>query len=117
MPFPPLPTALFSLPYLRAQQTAVPTQEKYPHVPCETWPVEEFTYLHPRHYQATTGADRWPAAKAYWDKNDPEFKEAGEGESFAELMVGCKRSKPGWPLIRLNSSSYLVMVCFYALFA
>ncbi len=84
---PPSPDRIILSPYLRAQQTAVPTQEKYPHVPCETWPVEEFTYLHPRHYQATTGADRWPAAKAYWDKNDPEFKEAGEGESFAELMV------------------------------
>ncbi len=73
--------------YLRAQQTAVPTLQKYPQTPGETWPVEEFTYLHPLHYHDTTGADRWPAAKAYWEKNDPDLKDDGEGESFMELMA------------------------------
>ncbi|MFO7683528.1 MAG: histidine phosphatase family protein [Chloroflexota bacterium] len=81
------PDLIVISPYLRAQQTAVPTIHKYPHAPVETWPVEEFTYLHPQHYHNTTGADRWPAAKAYWEENNPVLKDDSEGESFAELMT------------------------------
>jgi len=73
--------------YLRAQQTAVPTINKYPDTPVETWPVEEFTYLDPIVYKNTTGAERWPTAKAYWEKNDPQVKHGGKGESFAELVA------------------------------
>jgi broad specificity phosphatase PhoE len=81
------PDLIVVSPYLRAQQTAVPTIEKFPNTPVETWPVEEFTYLHPVAYENTTGAERWPAAKAYWEENDPFLKQGGEGESFAELMT------------------------------
>lgn len=81
------PDLIVVSPYLRAQQTAVPTLQKFPQSPVETWPVEEFSYLHPLQYKDTTGADRWPAAKAYWDENDPQLKHDGEGESFAELMT------------------------------
>lgn len=80
------PDLLVVSPYLRAQQTAVPTQEKFPDASVETWSVEEFTYLDPIEYKDTTGADRWPAAKAYWEDNDPQLKHGGKGESFAELM-------------------------------
>lgn len=84
------PDLIVVSPYLRAWQTAVPTIEKFPNTPVETWPVEEFTYLHPGEYENTTGAERWPAAKAYWEKNDPQLKHGGEGESFAELMTRVK---------------------------
>jgi probable phosphoglycerate mutase len=81
------PDLIVVSPYKRAQQTAVSTIEKFPDTPVETWPVQEFTYLHPGEYENTTGAERWPAAKAYWEKNDPQMKHGGEGESFAELMA------------------------------
>lgn len=81
------PDLIVVSPYTRAQQTAVPTLNKFPQSPVETWAVEEFTYLHPSHYKDTTGADRWPAAKAYWEANDPHLMHEGEGESFAELMA------------------------------
>ena len=81
------PDLIVVSPYLRAQQTAVPTIKKFPDIPVETWPVEEFSYLHPLVYKNTTGADRWPAAKTYWADNDPQLKHEGEGESFAELMI------------------------------
>ena len=81
------PDLIVVSPYLRAQQTAVPTIETFPDTPVETWPVEEFTYLDPLAYKDTTGADRWPAAKAYWAENDPQLKHEGKGESFAELMI------------------------------
>lgn len=80
------PDLIVVSPYLRAQQTAVPTLTKFPDTPSATWPVEEFTYLDPIAYKNTTGADRWPAANAYWEQNDPQLKHGGKGESFAELM-------------------------------
>lgn len=66
-------------PYLRAQQTAVPTLTRFPHIPQEIWPVHEFTYLNPTRYHGTIGTDRWPFAAAYWERNDPHEKEDGGG--------------------------------------
>jgi hypothetical protein len=34
-------------PHLRTQQTTAPTIERFPDVPVEVWPIEEFTYLQP----------------------------------------------------------------------
>ena len=81
------PDLIVVSPFLRARQTAVPTQQAFPGTPVETWPVEEFTYLHPRHYDGTTGAERRQIAVAYWEANDPFRKDGGEGESFAELLA------------------------------
>lgn len=74
-------------PYLRARQTAVPTLNRFPHVPQEEWPVYEFTYLHPMRYEGTTGTERRPLALAYWERCDPLEKEGGQGETFAELLA------------------------------
>lgn len=81
------PDLIVVSPFLRAQQTAVPTQERFPQVPVEEWPVHEFTYLHARRYQGTTGRERGPHAQSFWERNDPAEKEGGDGESFAELMA------------------------------
>jgi probable phosphoglycerate mutase len=87
------PDLIVVSPYLRARQTAVSTIEKFPDAPVETWPVEEFTYLHPIEYKDTTGAERWSVAVAYWEQNDPTLKHGGEGESFAELMIRVEQVK------------------------
>ncbi len=79
--------------FVRAQETAVPTQNRFPQVPVETWPVYEFTYLHPERYNGTTGSQRQPFAHAYWERNDPFEKESGEGESFAELLARVEETK------------------------
>jgi 2,3-bisphosphoglycerate-dependent phosphoglycerate mutase len=100
------PDLIVVSPYLRAQQTAVPTLEKFPDTPVETWPVEEFTYLDPIAYEGTTGADRWPAAKAYWEDNDPQLKHGGKGESFAELMA---RVQALQTRLRQQSADFIVM--------
>lgn len=80
------PNLIVISPYLRARQTAVPTRSRFPHVPCEEWPVYEFTYLNPKRYHGTTGTERRPFALAYWERNDPYEEEDGSGESFAGLM-------------------------------
>ncbi|MCB8988624.1 MAG: histidine phosphatase family protein [Ardenticatenaceae bacterium] len=83
----PHPPDLFVVsPFLRARQTAVPTLSQFPHVPVETWPVYEFVYLDPAHYKNTTGSERWPLARAFWERNDPQFLSSPDAESFAALM-------------------------------
>ena len=81
------PELIVVSPFWRARQTAVPTITQFPHIPVETWPVEEFTYLDPVHYDGTTGSERWPAAHSYWGRNDPQYKDGGVGESFAEMVA------------------------------
>lgn len=50
------PPALFVIsPAARAYETAVPVLQRFPRVPVERWPVEEFTYLSPRRCAGTAG--------------------------------------------------------------
>jgi probable phosphoglycerate mutase len=73
-------------PYLRTSQTAQPTLEKYPHVPVETWPIEEYTYLPAELYTNTTTGQRNRPAVDYFRKADPDLV-LGEGaESFNQLI-------------------------------
>ncbi len=74
-------------PYIRARQTAVPTINHFDPVPVAEWPIYEFSYLHPEKYNGTTGEQRWPEAMAYWQRMDPQEKEGGEGESFADFLA------------------------------
>lgn len=80
------PDLIVVSPYVRARQTAVPTITHFSPISVEEWPVHEFTYLAPQRYHNTTGSDREPYARAYWERNDPQHKDDGRGESFAELL-------------------------------
>jgi broad specificity phosphatase PhoE len=81
------PDLIVVSPYIRARQTAVPTINRFDPINVGEWPVEEFSYLHPAKYNGTTGDDRWPDARAYWERMNPLEKEGGEGESFTELLA------------------------------
>ena len=80
------PDLIVVSPYIRAQQTAVPTISHFDPINVVEWPIEEFSYLHPEKYNGTTGHDRWPDAHAYWERMDPLEKEGGEAESFTEML-------------------------------
>ncbi len=80
------PALIVVSPYIRARQTAVPTINRFNPVNVTEWPIHEFSYLHPERYKGTTGQERWPEAKAYWERMDPLEKEGDAGESFAELL-------------------------------
>ena len=69
------------------EETAVSSINHFPTIPVEEWLVYEFTYLHPKRYNRTTGSNRRPIAMSYWQRNDPIENEDGGGESFAELMT------------------------------
>ena len=80
------PDLVVSSPYLRALQTANYLTRRFPDVPQETWPVQEFTYLDRGRCRDTTLAERIPMAREYWDRNDPHHVDGEGAESFAELM-------------------------------
>ena len=92
--------------YLRARQTAIPTLNRFPQVPQEVWPVHEFTYLNPARYQGTTGSERWPYARAFWKRCDPNENEDGAGESFAELLA---RVQENVALLRQHPTNFIAV--------
>jgi broad specificity phosphatase PhoE len=80
------PTLLITSPYLCTQQTAAPTQERFPDVPVEVWPVEEFTYLQPVRWNGTRSAERMPYLERYWHAADPAYLDGVGAESFSMLL-------------------------------
>lgn len=80
------PSLIVTSPYLRTQQTAAPTIERFPEAPVEVWPIEEFTYLQPARWNGTASAVRMPHLERYWRDADPEYCDGDEAESFANLM-------------------------------
>jgi broad specificity phosphatase PhoE len=80
------PTLLVTSPYLRTQQTAAPTIERFPHVPVAVWPVEEFTYLQPARWNGSRAAERAPHLARYWGQADPTYCDGGGAESFGTLL-------------------------------
>lgn len=81
-----LPDLIISSPFERAIATAQPTAQRFPQVPLELWPVEEFTYLSPDRFAGTTQADRKPHAQSYWEKADSGFTDGPGAESFDHLL-------------------------------
>ncbi len=80
------PDLIVCSPFLRVRQTAAPTIARFPSVPVEEWPVQEFTYLSPALCAASTVAQRRPLVEAYWEKADPAFCHGPGTESFAAFI-------------------------------
>ena len=81
-----VPSLIVTSPYLRTQQTAAPTIERFPDVPVEVWPIEEFTYLQPSRWNGTLAADRAPHLVRYWGEADPAYCDGEGAESFGTLL-------------------------------
>lgn len=58
------PDLIVTSPYLRTQQTAAATIERFPNVPVEVWPIQEFTYLQPSRWNGTLSSERIPRQQA-----------------------------------------------------
>lgn len=80
------PDLIVTSPYLRTQQTAIPTLARFPNVPVEVWPIQEFTYLQPSRWNGTLSQERKPHIERYWATADPEFCDGEGAESFATLL-------------------------------
>ena len=80
------PDLIVTSPYRRAQQTAQCLTKRFPEVPHETWPVQEFTYLSQERCRDTTVTERVPMAGEYWDRYDPHYVDGEPAESFAAFI-------------------------------
>ena len=67
------PALIVTSPYTRTRQTAAPTIARFPGVPVEVWPIEEFTYLQPARWNGTRSAERMPHLERYWSEADPDY--------------------------------------------
>jgi broad specificity phosphatase PhoE len=80
------PSLIVTSPYLRTQQTAMPTIARFPDVAVEVWPIQEFTYLQPSRWNGTLSSERMPYLERYWNEADPEFCDGEGAESFNTLL-------------------------------
>ena len=83
------PSLIVTSPYTRTRQTAAPTIARFPAVPVETWPIEEFTYLQPARWNGTASAERMPHLERYWSAADPDYCDGERAESFGTLLRRC----------------------------
>ena len=81
------PDLIVTSPYLRAQQTALPTMAKFPQAERGIWDcIHEFVYLAPATCVGTTFAQRRPRVIAYWRRLDPDYVDGEGAESYARLI-------------------------------
>lgn len=104
------PSIVICSPFHRAQQTAAPTLGQFPLTPCETWPIQEFTYLAPAKCAGTSAAQRHPWVETYWDTSDPTFVDGPGAESFATFIERVRTALSR--LTKLHGSSDLTIVMF-----
>jgi broad specificity phosphatase PhoE len=79
------PSLIVVSPFVRTQQTAAPTIARFPDVPVETWPIQEFTYWDIAHWDGSTPEAEVEAVELYWRVADPEHRR-GKSETFGELL-------------------------------
>ena len=80
------PTLFVVSPFLRAQQTSQPLRQRFPEVPVEEWPIQEFSFLNPALHRGTSEADRESHVVAYWQREDPAYADGPEAESFTLFL-------------------------------
>ena len=74
-------------PYLRTHLTAEPTIQRFPGVPVEVLPIQEFTYLEPSRWNGTCRNQRLAHIEAYWKDAEPDYCDGPGAESFSTLLV------------------------------
>jgi broad specificity phosphatase PhoE len=108
------PSLIVVSPYLRTQQTALPTIERFAQVPVETWPIQELTYLSAPRWNGTRQADRLPHVERYWRAADPDYHDGEGAESFSDLLRRCEAAlqrlttQPQTALVYLFSHSHFI---------
>lgn len=80
------PDLIVTSPYIRTRQTAAATRERFPEVPVEVWPIQEFTYLQPSRWNGTRSFERMPVIERYWAESDPGYCDGEGAESFSALL-------------------------------
>jgi broad specificity phosphatase PhoE len=84
--FPCEPTLFLISPYLRAQQTSLPLRQRYPEVPVEEWPIQEFHYLNPAQHNGTSEEQQMPHILKFWELDDASYSDGPGAESFSDFI-------------------------------
>lgn len=103
------PDRLVCSPFLRARQTAAPTQARFP-APMELWPIQEFTYLAPARCAGTSAVERRDWVQAYWNMADPQLVDGQGAESFNALILRVRHSLAGFE--RLHENGCRAVIAF-----
>jgi len=107
--------------FIRTQQTAQPTIERFPYVNQERWEVQELTQLAPERYKGTTHADRRPAVIEYWKREDPNYIDGDGAESFTQFgdrVLKClqrTRSSPSQNIVIFTHGVFIQAALYYVL--
>ncbi|MBI3440840.1 MAG: histidine phosphatase family protein [Proteobacteria bacterium] len=80
------PDLVVVTPYMRTQQTAAPTLERFPSTRREIWPLQEFACLSFANYTNTTSLQRAPRVLSYWQRLDPDHIDGAGAESFNMML-------------------------------
>jgi len=89
----PTPDAVIFSPYIRTQQTAAPFLKKHTHIIPEEWQdIHETNFLGEGKHDNTTQEERAVFVKAFWERNDPLFREADTAETFNEFIERGERT-------------------------
>jgi probable phosphoglycerate mutase len=80
------PTLFLVSPFLRARQTSEPLLQRFPAVPVEEWPIQEFTYLEPVRHNGTNEEQQMPHILEYWERGDPSYVDGPGAESFTMFL-------------------------------
>ena len=102
------PDLIVQSPFLRAQQTAKPTIERFPKVNCEEWPVQEFTYLSTKKRSGMTSLERNFRVYWYWKRPDANYVDGEGAESFVGLFA---RVKDMWDEWQRRDEELVVVFC------
>ncbi len=79
------PSLIVVSPFVRTQQTAAPTIARFPKVPVETWPIQEFTYWDIAHWDGSSPEVEVEDVARFWRIGDPHHRR-GASETFGELL-------------------------------
>ncbi|WP_158943824.1 histidine phosphatase family protein [Granulicella sp. S190] len=81
------PNLFLVSPYQRAQETSLPSRQRYPEVPVEEWPIQEFSYLNPMEHKGTSEEQQMPQILQFWERNDPAYADGPDAESFTAFLA------------------------------
>ncbi|MGF6148293.1 bifunctional RNase H/acid phosphatase [Kingella potus] len=81
----PAPDAVFVSPYLRTHQTAAPFLEQGRLKAEVLHDLHEFNYLSYANIEGKTFAQLRGLSEDYWQRNDPDYRDGGDCDSFASF--------------------------------
>lgn len=96
------PSLIVVSPFIRTQQTAEPTITRFPDVPVETWPIQEFTFWDIAHWDGSSPEVEVEDVGRFWRVGDPNHRR-GQAETFAELLGRAEAALQRLQMLRVEA--------------